>query len=297
MILNQAENIMLGSTEVQKIYLGTVLIWERGQSALGLPPYGTRWKLFGIPSYSEHYFIPHGIHLKGLTYSGYYIFVCAESPQKIDFTRIKSITATYQSFRNYVQDATPAIGTIAYDYSETLVSPMYLSSSKALPPEETSGILDCRSVGGENFLIMYTDKSTELNVTNLQFEYYPAGSVLDLSSAGWEQRNFQWESTVCITCTQTVDIPDNSYSELAVHIGMHSGKAIKCCVAFLDENGTVVDYGDGWQGTMPHNGDVSTHFQAIPEQAKKLQIAVGYAPDMTETIQTSDLKSCILCFS
>lgn len=29
MILNQAENIMLGSTEVQRVYLGSELIWER----------------------------------------------------------------------------------------------------------------------------------------------------------------------------------------------------------------------------------------------------------------------------
>ena len=32
MVLNQAKNIMLGSTEVQKVYLGRSLIWERKKS-------------------------------------------------------------------------------------------------------------------------------------------------------------------------------------------------------------------------------------------------------------------------
>lgn len=295
MILNQAENIMLGSTEVQKIYLGTVLIWERGQSALGLPPYGTNWNLYGV-SPCEYQYLLSGIHLKGLSSTGVCMFTCAESPSKIDFTTIKSIGITCESIQ-HVADACGGICAIPVTHSLHPQTSIAFAGLQLINFGSTSASFDCRSFGGENFLLMYSDLDSELNVYSLNFEYYPAGSVLDLSSAGWEQRNFQWESTVCITCTQTVDIPDNSYSELAVHIGMHSGKAIKCCVAFLDENGTVVDYGDGWQGTMPHNGDVSTHFQAIPEQAKKLQIAVGYAPDMTETIQTSDLKSCILCFS
>jgi hypothetical protein len=34
MILNQAENIMLGSTEVQKVYLGSELVWERSRFQL-----------------------------------------------------------------------------------------------------------------------------------------------------------------------------------------------------------------------------------------------------------------------
>lgn len=31
MIVNQADNILLGSTEIQKVFLGTELIWERNR--------------------------------------------------------------------------------------------------------------------------------------------------------------------------------------------------------------------------------------------------------------------------
>lgn len=42
MILNNADNVMLGSTEVSKIYCGSALVWERGGSIL--PPGYTQKK-------------------------------------------------------------------------------------------------------------------------------------------------------------------------------------------------------------------------------------------------------------
>jgi len=292
MILNQAENIMLGSTEVQKVNLGEVCIWERVH---GLAPYGTNWNLYGV-SPCEYQYLLSGIHLKGLSSTGVCMFTCAESPSKIDFTTIKSIGITCESIQ-HVADSCGGISAIPVTHSLHPQTSIAFAGLQLINFGSTSASFDCRSFGGENFLLMYSDLDSELNVYSLNFEYYPEACTVSLSSAVWERRNFQYESETVLTCTEIVDIPNVSCTELAVHIGMYSGKATKCCVAFMDENNILLGYGDDWQGTTPSGGDVSTHFQEIPEHARKIQVVTGYAPDITETIQVSDLKSCILCFS
>ncbi|MDE5791922.1 MAG: hypothetical protein K2H66_00165, partial [Oscillospiraceae bacterium] len=75
------------------------------------------------------------------------------------------------------------------------------------------------------------------------------------------------------------------------------GKTLKNRVTFLNENNKLISYGEGWQGTAPDSSPVSTHIQEIPENTAYVQISARYAPNITEIIQPSELKSCVLCFS
>ncbi len=286
MILNQASNIMLGNQEVQKVYLGETLVWER--TVYGLPPYGTNWNLYGVPP-CEYYYLKPGIHLKGFSSTGEFMFIYAESPEKMDFTMIKSIHVNYSGIYG-MTGVIGGIGTVLSTCQNQPKSMIPLVFSKRLFPESNSAVMDCRQIGGEFFLLFYNDLDYTLDITGLAFEYYPKENVFDISAETWEQIN------TIIRCNTTITVPAN-VSEIAVHLSANNGKALKNCVAFLNENKELISYGEGWQGTAPDSAPVSTHVQEIPENTAYVQISAGYAPDMTEIIQPSELKSCVLCFS
>lgn len=292
MLVNQAENIMLGSTEVQKIFLGSQPVWKR--TVFGLAPYGTNWNLYGVPPCEYGYLTP-GIHLKGLSSTGDFMFTCAESPEKIDFTTIKSIQVNYSG--TYGKSGViGGIATLLDTHQNHPKSMIPLILSQRLLPGSNFGVLDCRKTGGKFFLLFYNDLDYTLDITRLAFEYYPDENVFDISSETWEQRNYQIQSDAIITCNAEIAVPAD-VSEIAVHLSTNNGKMLKNRVAFLDEKKELLSYGDGWQGSAPDSAPVSTHVQKIPENTAYVQIAAGYAPDMIKIIQPSELKSCVLCFS
>ncbi|MDE6005479.1 MAG: hypothetical protein K2G88_08860 [Oscillospiraceae bacterium] len=292
MLVSQADNILLGNQEVQRVYLGKKLVWER--TVYGLPPYGTSWNLYGVPP-CEYYYLKPGIHLKGFSSTGEFMFTCAESPEKMDFTRIKSIHVKYSGIYGRT-GVIGGIGTILSTRQNQPQSMISLVFSKRLFPESNSAVMDCRQIGGEFFLLLYSDLDYTLDITGLAFEYYPPKNVFDISSETWEQRNFQYQTQTVLTCNTEIKVPANAL-EIAVHLSANNGKALKNCVAFLNENKELISYGEGWQGTVLDSAPVSTHVQEIPENTAYVQISAGYAPDMTEIIQPSELKSCVLCFS
>ena len=67
--------------------------------------------------------------------------------------------------------------------------------------------MDCTDFGGEQYLVLYADLTAVMTFTSLEFTYYPAADITDLSESTWEQRNFETPTSYYITCNSAVPVP------------------------------------------------------------------------------------------
>lgn len=292
MLLGDFNSIYIGDTSIDAVYIGSDLVWSAEIG--GLDPYDRNWNLYGVQPCEYKYLNP-GILLKGLSDTGSYMFTCAESPERIDFTTIKSVQIKYTGYDG-VTGTSGGVASIPVTHSTNPKSQIIYTALELADAENTTVTLNCEAVGGQQFLLLYSDLDYTMQITDLQINHYQDTDIVDLSSATWEQRNFQYESDTVITCTNDIQIPVGA-SDIAIHVSTHDSGGLKSCLAFLDENKNIISYGDNWQGTNPTGVAVSTHFQSIPSNAAYFQIAVGRAPNMTSPISPQDLKSCIVCYS
>jgi len=283
-----------GATELRRLYRGSTLLWEKPEAAAGLAPWGTNWLLYGRADDAVMAYLQPGIYLHSPARWIAYGFTCAESPEKVDFTRIKNVRA----YGSFVSDPSWNLlgGIAALPYTHSTHLNESITATKLVVAAAGSSFidLDCTGIGGNQILLLYADIGAEMTFTQLEFTAYPDADVTDLSEAVWELRNFEYPATTVITCNQTATVPSGA-SSIAVHTQL-SGGASKSCAVFLDTAGDVIGYGDGWQGSEQDTDHLCSYRQSIPAGTASVVIAVGYAPDMTRTMTPQEMVRCVVCF-
>lgn len=276
-----------------------MLFCKNGVDTSGLAPFGTRWNLFSPPpnGAEEMEFLNPGIYLKGKAEPAFFGFTCAESPESIDFTTVKSLRA-YGEFTGATdpQSGTTVTGGMQVFPSVYSGGSMAGSTAYAIAADGASYVdMDCTGFGGEQYLVLYADLTAVMTFTSLEFTYYPAADIADLSENTWEQRNFETPTNYYITCNSAVPVPAGK-TGIAVHLGL-SGRASQTCLQFLDSGGNVIGYGDGWGASASAGNNLCTHFQSIPSGTASVIIAAGYSPLNLYAVTPENLTKCVVCFS
>lgn len=277
-----------------RLYRGSVMLWEKPEAAAGLAPWGTNWLLYGRADDAVTEYKTPGIYLHSPSIGTAFNFTCAESPEKVDFTRIKNVRA----YGSFVSDPSwnllGGIAALPYTHSTHLAESIDATKLVIATAGSSYIDLDCTGIGGSQLLLLYADIGAEMTFTQLEFTNYPDADVTDLSEAVWELRNFEYPATTVITCNQTAAVPSGA-SSITVHTQL-SGGASKSCAVFLNASGDVIGYGDGWQGADMDTDHLCSHRQSIPEGTASVVIAVGYAPDMTRVMTPQEMVRCVVCF-
>lgn len=276
-----------------------MLFCKNGVDTSGLAPFGTRWNLFSPPpnGAEEMEFLNPGIYLKGKAEPSFFGFTCAESPESIDFTTVKSLRA-YGEFTGATdpQTGTTVTGGMQVFPSVYSGGSMAGSTAYAIATDGASYVeMDCIGFGGEQYLVLYADLTAVMTFTSLEFTYYPAADIADLSESTWEQRNFETPTSYYITCNSAVQVPAGK-TGIAVHLAL-SGRVSQTCLQFLDSGGNVIGYGDGWGASASDGNNLCTHFQSIPSGTASVIIAAGYSPLNSYAVTPENLTKCVVCFS
>ena len=276
-----------------------MLFCKNGVDTSGLAPFGTSWNLFSPPpnGAEEMEFLNPGIYLKGKPEPKFFGFTCAESPETIDFTTVKTLRA-YGEFTGATdpQTGTTVTGGMQVFSSVYSGGSMISSTKYAIAADGASSIeMDCTDFGGEQYLVLYADLTAVMTFTSLEFIYYPTEDITDLSESTWEQRNFETPTSYYITCNSAVPVPAGK-SGIAVHLAL-AGRTSQTCLQFLDSGGNVIGYGDGWGVSASDGNNLCTHFQSIPEGAASVIIAAGYSPLNLYSVTPENLTKCVVCFS
>ena len=276
-----------------------MLFCKNGVDTSGLAPFGTRWNLFSPPpnGAEEMEFLNPGIYLKGKAEPTVFGFTCAESPETIDFTTVKTLRA-YGEFTGATdpQTGTTVTGGMQVFSSVYSGGSMAGTTKYAIAADGASSIeMDCTDFGGEQYLVLYADLTAVMTFTSLEFTYYPAADITDLSESTWEQRNFETPTSYYITCNSAVPVPAGK-SGIAVHLAL-AGRVSQTCLQFLDSGGNVIGYGDGWGASASDGNNLCTHFQSIPSGTASVIIAAGYSPLNSYAVTPENLSKCVVCFS
>jgi len=156
-----------GATELRRLYRGSTLLWEKPEAAAGLAPWGTNWLLYGRADDAVMAYLQPGIYLHSPARWIAYGFTCAESPEKVDFTRIKNVRA----YGSFVSDPSWNLlgGIAALPYTHSTHLNESITATKLVVAAAGSSFidLDCTGIGGNQILLLYADMCGNCGISSI----------------------------------------------------------------------------------------------------------------------------------